>query len=74
MQEDFLSFTVIGGRYMRTMTEEEAFALDEYYTNNPPKVDPAKARIQVSMEKVTFDAEAYLAYESQKSSQNQKKI
>jgi hypothetical protein len=24
------------------MTEEEADALDEYYTRNPPKVDPAK--------------------------------
>jgi len=24
------------------MTEEEADALDEYYTKNPPKVDPAK--------------------------------
>jgi hypothetical protein len=22
---------------METMTEEEAFALDEYYTNNPPR-------------------------------------
>ena len=22
---------------METMTEEEAFALDEYYTKNPPK-------------------------------------
>lgn len=24
------------------MTEEEADALDEYYTKNPPKVDPTK--------------------------------
>ena len=24
------------------MTEEEADALDEYYTKNPPKVDPSK--------------------------------
>ena len=24
------------------MTEEEADALDEYYTKNPPKIDPAK--------------------------------
>ncbi|MDR2900210.1 MAG: hypothetical protein LBV20_01640 [Treponema sp.] len=52
---------------MRTMTEEEALALDEYYTNNPPKVDPAKARIHVPMENVVFDVEAYLAYEAQKS-------
>ncbi len=27
---------------MARMTEEEANALDEYYTNNPPKVNPAK--------------------------------
>ena len=24
------------------MTDEEADALDEYYTKNPPKVDPSK--------------------------------
>ena len=33
---------------METMTEEEAFALDEYYTKNPPKVDPSKARIRIT--------------------------
>jgi len=27
---------------MARMTEEEADALDEYYTKNPPKIDPAK--------------------------------
>ena len=27
---------------MKEMTDEEADALDEYYTINPPKVDPAK--------------------------------
>ena len=27
---------------MKTMTDEEADALDEYYTKNPPKVDPRK--------------------------------
>ena len=32
---------------MKEMTEEEAFALDEYYTKNPPKVDPSKARIRI---------------------------
>jgi hypothetical protein len=37
---------------METMTEEEAFALDEYYTNNPPKVDPSKARIQIPLARV----------------------
>jgi hypothetical protein len=37
---------------METMTEEEAFALDEYYTNNPPKVDPSKARIRIPVVRV----------------------
>jgi hypothetical protein len=27
---------------MGEMTDEEADALDEYYTRNPPKIDPAK--------------------------------
>ena len=27
---------------MKTMTDEEADALDEYYTKNPPIVDPGK--------------------------------
>jgi len=27
---------------MKTMTDEEADALDEYYTKNPPRVDPGK--------------------------------
>jgi hypothetical protein len=31
------------------MTEEEADALDELVTKNPPKVDPAKARHTVRM-------------------------
>ena len=26
------------------MTEEEAWALDEFVTQNPPRVDPSKAR------------------------------
>jgi hypothetical protein len=27
---------------VKEMTDEEADALDEYYTKNPPKVDPGK--------------------------------
>jgi len=27
---------------MKEMTDEEADALDEYYTKNPPRVNPAK--------------------------------
>jgi hypothetical protein len=37
---------------METMTEEEAFALDEYYTNNPHKTAPSKARIRIPMVRV----------------------
>ena len=29
---------------MSRMTEEEANALDDFVTNNPPRVDPLKAR------------------------------
>jgi hypothetical protein len=45
---------------METMTEEEAFALDEYYTNNPPVVDPAKARIRIPMVRVDCRTADYL--------------
>ena len=34
---------------MKTLTEAEAFALDEYYTQNPPKVDQSKARIRIPL-------------------------
>jgi hypothetical protein len=34
---------------MPFMTEEEADALDELVTNNPPRVDPSKARHAVRM-------------------------
>ena len=46
---------------MGTMTEEEAFALDEYYTNNPPKVDPSKARIRIPMVRIDETTAEYLA-------------
>jgi hypothetical protein len=46
---------------MESMTEEEAFALDEYYTNNPPKVDPSKARIRVPMVRIDNVTAQYLA-------------
>jgi hypothetical protein len=41
---------------METMTEEKAFALDEYYTNNPPKVDPSKARVRIPLVRVDVDS------------------
>ena len=34
---------------MPRMTEEEAWALDELVTQNPPRVDPSKARHAVRM-------------------------
>jgi hypothetical protein len=46
---------------METMTEEEAFALDEYYTNNPPTVDPSKARIRIPMVRIDDVTAGYLA-------------
>jgi hypothetical protein len=42
MQKYFFPFAVCLGGIMARMTEEEADALDEYYTKNPPKIDPAK--------------------------------
>ena len=49
---------------MERMTEEEAFALDEYYTKNPPKVDPSKARIRIPMVRVDSVTAEYLAEEA----------
>ena len=34
---------------MPRMTEEEANALDDFVTNNPPKIDPSKARHIIRM-------------------------
>jgi hypothetical protein len=45
---------------METMTEEEAFVLDEYYTNNPPRVDPSKARIRISVVRIDSRTAEYL--------------
>ena len=43
------------------MTEEEAFALTEYYTKNPPKIDPSKARIRIPLVRVDNVTAEYLA-------------
>ena len=45
---------------MEDITEEEAFVLAEYYTNNPPKVDPAKARIRIPMIRIDNISADYL--------------
>ena len=52
---------------METMTEEEAFALDDYYTKNPPKVDPSKARIRIPMVRVDSVTAEYLSEKAKKS-------
>jgi len=44
-----------------TVIGEDAFALDEYYTNNPPKVDPLKARIRIPMVRVDSAIAEYLS-------------
>ena len=46
---------------MESLTEEEAFALDEYYTKNPPKVDPSKARIRIPMVRIDNITAEYIA-------------
>ena len=48
---------------MERMTDEEAFALDEYYTKNPPKVDPSKARIRIPMIRIDNVTAEYLEKE-----------
>ena len=49
---------------MDIMTDEEAFVLDEYYTKNPPKVDPSKARIRIPLIRVDSISAEYLAKEA----------
>jgi len=57
---------------MESMTEEEAFALDEYYTKNPPKVDPSKARIRIPMVHIDNVTAEYLAEMAKESHQKPK--
>ena len=57
-----------------SMTEEEAFALDEYYTNNPPKVDPSKARIRIPLVRIDKVTAEYLAEESKMSHKKPEEI
>ncbi|MCL1817884.1 MAG: hypothetical protein FWG35_03065 [Spirochaetaceae bacterium] len=49
---------------MEIMTDEEAFALSEHYTKNPPKVDPSKARIRIPLVRLDSMSAEYLAKES----------
>ena len=59
---------------METMTEEEAFALDKYYTNNPPKVDPSKARIRIPMVRIDSITAEYLTKEAKVSNKKPEEI
>ncbi|MCL2147664.1 MAG: hypothetical protein FWH52_07640 [Synergistaceae bacterium] len=59
---------------MEGMTEEEAFALDEYYTNNPPKVDPSKARIRIPMVRIDTTTAEYLAERAKTSHEKPEEI
>jgi len=49
---------------MGIMTDEEAFALDEHYTKNPPKVDPSKARVRIPLVRLDNASAEYLAKEA----------
>jgi hypothetical protein len=59
---------------MESMTEEEAFALDEYYTKNPPKVDPSKARIRIPMVRIDDVTAEYLTAKAKESKETPEEI
>jgi hypothetical protein len=59
---------------MESMTEEEAFALDEYYTKNPPKVDPSKARIRIPMVRIDTVTAEYLVQKAKASHKKPEEI
>ena len=59
---------------MESMTESEAFALDEHYTKNPPKVDPLKARIRIPMVRIDNITADYLAKEAKTSKKKPEEI
>jgi len=59
---------------MGIMTDEEAFALDEYYTKNPPKIDPSKARIRIPLVRVDNASAEYLAKEAKATNKSPEEI
>jgi len=59
---------------MGIMTDEEAFALDEYYTQNPPKVDPSKARIRIPLVRLDSASAEYLAKEAKATNKKPEEI
>jgi len=46
---------------MNEMTDEEAEYWDDYYTKNPPKVDPSKARVCIPMVSIDNVTAEYLS-------------
>ena len=59
---------------MERMTDEEAFALAEYYAQNPPKVDPSKARRRNLMVRVDSVTANYLIEAAKTSHQKPEEI
>ena len=59
---------------MGIITDEEAFALDEYYTQNPPKVDPSKARIRIPLVRLDSASAEYLAKEAKATNKKPEEI
>jgi hypothetical protein len=59
---------------MEKMTDEEAFALAEYYSQNPPKVDPSKARRRNLMVRVDSITAGYLIEAAKASNQKPEEL
>jgi len=59
---------------MERMTDEEAFTLAEYYAQNPPKVDPSKARRRNLMVRVDSVTAKYLIETAEASNQKPEEI
>jgi len=59
---------------MPKMTEEEAFALSKYYTENPPKVDPSKARFRIPLIRISNESAEYLAKEAKATNKKPEEI
>jgi hypothetical protein len=62
------------GEIMEKMTDEEAFALAEYYAQNPPKVDPSKARKRNLMVRIDSVTAEYLIEAAKASHQKPEEI
>jgi translation elongation factor EF-Ts len=59
---------------MERMTDEEAFELAQYYAENPPKVDPSKARRRNFLVRVDSVTAEYLIETAKTSHQKPEEI